>query len=188
MKPQTFRRRINRSDLPDKARHVAHVMATDADFQTGAVTITLNQIQASTGIKSKTTVKKAVDDLVALGWLLRFPSGSRRKATHYRLDAPGVVHSLDHSDDETDPDQPVDNSPDSESKPETSGPLTGPLSGPVPSVPSGPLSGPLYGRELSSPTPEPNPPCAQPPAATADIATVTQLANHLGNRLANWDR
>lgn len=103
MRPHTFRYRVMESDLPASARCVAHVLATRANFDTGAVTISVRKLAQWTGL-SVNTVRSSLRILTLQGWLIVLGQKHERASRHYRIAVPSV--SVGDTDD------PVDNEPE----------------------------------------------------------------------------
>lgn len=105
MKPHTFRYRVMESDLPPSCRAVAHVLATRANYETGAVKVSVRKLSAWTGL-SVNTVRHGLTVLTLRGWLVVLGQKHERASRHYRLASPESV-SL------TDTEIPVDNGAES---------------------------------------------------------------------------
>ncbi len=65
-----FANAVRGSDLPPPARHIAHVLASVADNDTGRIKVSLSWIESATGL-ARSTVAKHLNRLEADGWIRR---------------------------------------------------------------------------------------------------------------------
>ncbi len=107
MKPHTFRYRIMESDLPASTRAVAQVLATRANYETGAVKVSIRRLSQWTGY-SVNTVRAALQQLTLSGWLIVLGQKHERSSRDYKITVPAVSVS----DTNMDGDEPVDEVPD----------------------------------------------------------------------------
>jgi predicted RNA binding protein YcfA (HicA-like mRNA interferase family) len=66
---------IRASGLPPPARHIAHVLASVADSESGRARVSLTWLQTDTGL-SRSSVAKYLNVLEQGGWILRNRAGS----------------------------------------------------------------------------------------------------------------
>lgn len=103
MKPHTFRYRVMESDLPGSVRAIAHVLATRANYETGAVKVSVRRLAQWSGY-SVNTVRDGLQMLTLRGWLVVLGQKHERSSRNYRI----AVPSVSVSDTEVGVDEPVD--------------------------------------------------------------------------------